>query len=78
VRGLARALVGLLQTGVDVTCRLGQLSARRHYGGPSSGDRSFGSARNDHHYAALGQLHTAESEWRHDRDTPAGEFEYAA
>jgi hypothetical protein len=76
VRGLARASVGLLQTGVDFTGRLGQLTPRR-YGNGAARDRSIGVARNDHHHAALGQLCPA-AKWRHELDATAGGFEYAA
>jgi hypothetical protein len=76
VRGLARALVGLLQTGVDFTGRLGQLTPRR-YGNGAARDRSIGVARNDHHHAALGQRCPA-AKWRHELDATAGGFEYAA
>ncbi len=89
MRGLARALVGLLQTGVDFTCRLCQLTTRRHDGGPSSRDGpvSVSVARNDHHDAALGQLDSAAewrheldatAEWRHELDATAGGLEHAA
>ena len=77
MRGLARALVGLLQTGVDFTCRLGQLTARRHDGGAASCDGSVDVARNDYHHAALGQLCPA-AERRHELDATAGGFQYAA
>ena len=76
MRGLARALVGLLQTGVDFTCRLSQLTARRHDGGAPT-RRSVSGARNDHHHAALGQLDSA-AERRHELDATAGGLEYAA
>jgi hypothetical protein len=76
VRGLARASVGLLQTGVDFTCRLGQLTARRHDGGsPTRG--SVSGAWNDHHHAALGQLDSA-AERRHELDATARGLHYAA
>lgn len=54
MRGLARAVVGLLQTGIDFTWRLGKLAAAREF---SAGARLFGSvdvARDDHHHAASG------------------------
>jgi hypothetical protein len=76
VRGLARAVVGLLQTGVDFTCRLGQLTPRR-YGNAAARDRSVDVARNDHHHAALGQLYPA-AERRHELDATAGGLQYAA
>jgi hypothetical protein len=76
VRGLARAVVGLLQTGVDFTCGLGRFTAHRYDGGPASGG-SVGVARNDHHHAALGQLHPA-AKRRHELDTTAGGLEYTA
>ena len=77
MRGLARALVGLLQTGVDFTCRLGQLTARRHDGGPSSRDGSIDVARNDHHDAAFGQFDSA-AKRRHELDATPGGLEHAA
>ena len=76
MRGLARAVVGLLQTGVDFTCRLGQLTPRR-YGNGAARDRSVDVARNDHHHAALRRLRPA-AERRHELDTAAGGFDYAA
>ena len=76
MRGLARAVVGLLQTGVDFPCRLGQLTPRR-YGNGAARDRSVDVARDDHHHAALGQLCPA-AERRHELDATAGGFEYAA
>ena len=76
MRGLARALVGLLQTGVDFTCRLGQLTPRRYGNGAARG-RSVSGARNDHHHAARRQLCPA-AERRHELDATAGGFQYAA
>ena len=77
MRGLARAVVGLLQTGVDFTCRLGQLTPRRYVNGAAARDRSVGVARNDHHHAARGQFRPA-AERRHELDATAGGFHYAA
>ena len=76
MRGLARAFVGLLQTGVDFTCRLGQLTPRRYVDGTASRG-SVDLARNHHHHATLGQLDTA-AERRHELDATAGGLEYAA
>ena len=76
MRGLARAFVGLLQTGVDFTCRRGQLTACRYVDGTASGG-SVGLARNNHHHAALGQ-HDPAAERRHELDTAAGGYEPAA
>ena len=70
MRGLARALVGLLQTGVDFTWRLGQLTACRYVNGTASRG-SVDLARNNHHHAAFGQLDTA-PERRHELDATAG------
>jgi hypothetical protein len=77
VRGLARALVGLLQTGVDFAGWLGQLTARRYVDGTASCDGSVDVAGNDYHHAALGRLDTAEPERLHELDATAG-LEYAA
>jgi hypothetical protein len=70
VRGLARALVGLLQTGVDFASRLGQLTARRYVDGTASSG-SVDLARNYHHHAARGWLDTA-TERCHELDASAG------
>ena len=79
MRGLARALVGLLQTGVDFAGRLGQLTARRYVDGAASCDGSVDVAGNDYHHAALGQLDTAEQPERlHELDATAGGLEHAA
>jgi hypothetical protein len=66
----------MLQTGVDFTCRLRQLTPRR-YGNGAARDRSVDVARNDHHNAARGQLRPA-AERRHELDATAGGFQYAA
>ncbi len=63
MRGLARAPVGLLQTGVDFTRRLG-------FGGTASSG-SGGT------HTTRGQLDTA-AQRRHELDTAAGGFEYTA
>lgn len=76
MRGLARALVGLLQTGVDFTCRRGQLTACRYVDGTASRG-SVDLARNNHHHAALGQ-HDAAAQRRHELDTASGGDEPAA
>ena len=76
MRGLARAVVGLLQTGVDFTCRLGQLTASRYVNGTASGG-SVDLARNNHHHAAFGQHHTA-AERRHELYATAGGLDPAA
>jgi hypothetical protein len=78
VRGLARAVVGLLQTGVDFARWLGQLTARRYDDGGASRDGPVDGARNDHHHAARGQLLAAESERRHELDATAGGLEHTA
>ena len=69
MRGLARAVVGLFQTGVDLACRLGQLTASRYVNGTASGG-SVDLARNNHHHAAFGRLNTA-AERRHELYTTA-------
>jgi hypothetical protein len=76
VRGLARAVVGLLQTGVDFTWRLGQLTARR-YVDDGAARGYVGCARNDHHHAAVGQLDAAPQRL-HELDATAGGYEHAA
>ena len=79
MRGLARALVGLLQTGVDFAGRLGQLTATRRYVDGASCDGSVDVARNDYHHATLGRLDPAEQPERlHELDTTAGGLEYTA
>ena len=76
MRGLARALVGLLQTGVDFTCRRGQLTACRYVDGTASRG-SVDLARNNHHHAALGQ-HDAAAERRYELYATAGGYDPAA
>ena len=77
MRGLARALVGLLQTGVDFTCRRGQLTACRYVDGTASRG-SVDLARNNHHHATLGRLDTA-AERRHELyATAAGGYKPSA
>ena len=76
MRGLARALVGLLQTGIDFTCRCGQLTACRYVDGTASRG-SVDLARNNHHHATLGQLDTA-AERRHELYTAAGGYKRSA
>jgi hypothetical protein len=76
VRGLARALVGLLQTGVDFTCRRGQLTACRYVDGTASRG-SVDLARNNHHHATLGQ-HDAAAERFHELYATAGGYEPSA
>ena len=59
---------GLLQTGVDIACRLGQLAPCRHFNGAGAFfNGSIDRARLDDHHAALGSDDTAfESERVHD------------
>lgn len=76
MRGLARAHVGLLQTGVDFTGRLGQLTASRYVSGAASCG-SVDGAWNHHHHAALGRLDSA-SERRHELDATASGYDPAA
>jgi len=51
VRGRHCAHVGLLQTGVDLACRLGKLAPRGHVDGTFV-DRPVDRAGHDYHYAA--------------------------
>ena len=78
MRGLARAVVGLLQTGVDFAWRRGQFTARR-YVDCASCDGSVDVAGNDYHHATLGRRDTAaEPERLHELDATAGGLEHAA
>jgi len=73
VRGLARAVVGLLQTGVDFARGLGQLTPRRHVDDGAFLHGPVERAGHHDHYAALGSDASSESEL-----DPAGGFDYAA
>jgi len=83
VRGLARAVGGLLQTGVDVPRRLGELAAGRHDDVSASRVGSVDCTGNDHHarrqYDAAGH-DSAEQHapgWN-EPDPAAAGFEHAA
>jgi len=70
VRGLARAVVGLLQTGVDFTFRRGELAAGRYLGPGAFLDGSVDVAWDDHHHAACGH-HAAAGKQQPERDAAA-------
>jgi hypothetical protein len=54
VRERARSHGGLLQTGVDIACRLGQLASCRHFDVGAVLNGSIDRAGLDDHYSALG------------------------
>jgi len=69
VRERAGSHGGLLQTGVDIACRLGQFAPCRHFDVGAVLHGSIDRARRDDHYSAVGPDDTAaehDPEWVHD------------